>query len=301
MIVKKMHRLGRGLSELIPENLQEQERFDSKSSNMIISSEQLMIPVSSIKPSSFQPRREFDPETLQELATSIKENGLIQPVILRKSADNDHSYELVAGERRWRASIMAKIDEIPSIVKNINDKTALEMSIIENIQREDLNPVEEAESYKRLMEECLYTHENLSTVIGKSRSHVTNMLRILNLSERVLNCLRRGDITVGHARALIKAEDTDVVLSMILKNSLSVRQTENLLKEKKTKKVETKHKNKTENIQMLERALSDRLGLKIEVNESRHGGKGSIVIKFDDPGQLEDIMNFLSEASEKIN
>ncbi len=294
----RIHRLGRGLSELIPDTAELQKKSYNPDSVFEKNTDfkQFNVPVSSIKPSKFQPRKDFDSESLQELADSIKSNGIIQPIFLRKKSDDD--YEIIAGERRWRASIIAKMDYIPAIIKDIDDKTALEISIIENIQREDLNPVEEAQSYKRLIDECFYTHENLSSVIGKSRSHVTNMLRILNLSEQILSSLRNSEISMGHARALIKAKDPNYVLKCIISKSLSVRQTEELIRSKKDVKSSVTQKQKSRNIVMLENALSDRLGMMVSVDESKKGGKGVVKIKFDGIDQLENIMNFLSDVSE---
>lgn len=205
--MKDNRRLGRGLAGLIGDN------YDNKEDRL---------PISLLHPSKFQPRKYFDEESLKELAGSIEKNGIIQPVVVRKDPNNE-GYEIVAGERRWRASKVINLDSVPVIIKDLNDKECLEVSIIENIQRQDINPIEEGEAYRKLIDEFSYTHEELASTLGKSRSHITNMIRMLSLPNGVKTMINEKKLSMGHARALINVENVESIAERIVSQGLSVR------------------------------------------------------------------------------
>ncbi|MGN7661216.1 MAG: ParB/RepB/Spo0J family partition protein [Anaplasma sp.] len=212
--------LGKGILELMGEGSSEHPTLLDASAESPVS-----IKVNLLRPGKFQPRQSFDQESIQELARSIAKNGVLQPIIVRKDAVGSR-YEIIAGERRWRASIAARLTDTPVIVKNVSDRECLEISIIENIQREDLTVLEEAESYRKLIEECNHTHESLAAVLGRSRSHVTNILRILSLPDSVKRMISSRSISFGHARCLLNVENPEELADKILSSSMSVRETE---------------------------------------------------------------------------
>ena len=269
-------KLGKGLSSLLGNK--SDLRFDKKSENGL-----LLVPIENIFRDENQPRKEFDKEKIEELAQSIHKNGLIQPLILTKKGDNN--YMLVAGERRWRAAQISNLKMIPSLLLP-EDLDKDEISLIENIQRENLKISEEAQAYQRLIEKNKYTHEELSKIVGKSRSHITNLLRILSLDEYFFNLLNRGLISMGHARALIgkKPEDLDEgILSRLNEGKISVRDIE---KNRKTnKKIEP-------NLIQEETTLSQTLGFKIKINYSKNG-KGNIKVFFSNLEQYNFLINKL--------
>ncbi|MBQ8250524.1 MAG: ParB/RepB/Spo0J family partition protein, partial [Alphaproteobacteria bacterium] len=200
-------RLGRGLSALMGEDDDEIIEVSEKKINSAETNGVTLININKIVPSPYQPRRVFSTEALADLVLSIKEKGVLQPLLVRNNPKEEGGYELIAGERRFRASKMAGLKEIPAIVKDFSDKDALEVALIENLQREDLNPLEEAEAYKRLLEEFKYTQEELSKVIGKSRSHLANMMRLIDLPDEIKSMVEKKELTVGHARALLTAKN----------------------------------------------------------------------------------------------
>jgi ParB family chromosome partitioning protein len=250
---------------------------------------QQMLPIQNLVSGKFQPRKNFDLAELDELAESIKANGILQPILVRPLTKGGSSYEIIAGERRWRASQIAKIHEVPVIIRDFDDETALGVAMIENLQRSDLNLIEEAEGYRALMHNFQYTQEKLSSQLGKSRSHIANVLRILSLPKYVRSFIVKGELSFGHARALVPlSEDkSKEITDQIIDMGLSVRQTENLVnKEKRTdnQHYQTKSNYSTEhvnpNIEFLEKELTTLLGLKIEFShKANNSGKMSILYK----------------------
>ena len=250
---------------------------------------QQMLPIQNLVSGKFQPRKNFDLAELDELAESIKANGILQPILVRPLTKGGSSFEIIAGERRWRASQIAKIHEVPVIIRDFDDETALGVAMIENLQRSDLNLIEEAEGYRALMHNFQYTQEKLSSQLGKSRSHIANVLRILSLPKYVRSFIVKGELSFGHARALVPlSEDkSKEITDQIIDMGLSVRQTENLVnKEKRTdnQHYQTKSNYSTEhvnpNIEFLEKELTTLLGLKIEfTHKANNSGKMSILYK----------------------
>ena len=250
---------------------------------------QQMLPIQNLVSGKFQPRKNFDLAELDELAESIKANGILQPILVRPLTRGGSTFEIIAGERRWRASQIAKIHEVPVIIRDFDDETALGVAMIENLQRSDLNLIEEAEGYRALMHNFQYTQEKLSSQLGKSRSHIANVLRILSLPKYVRSFIVKGELSFGHARALVPlSEDkSKEITDQIIDMGLSVRQTENLVnKEKRTNNqhYQTKSNNSTEhvnpNIEFLEKELTTLLGLKIEFShKANNSGKMSILYK----------------------
>ena len=279
-------RLGKGIFELIGNNT-----LDINNNIANISTDtHLTMPINLLNPSTSQPRKIFDQESLRELAESISKHGIIQPIIIRKNP-NKKGYEIIAGERRWRASILAKLKSVPVIVKEISDNQCLELSIIENIQRQDLTPIEEAEAYFNLTNTFSYTHEDLASTIGKSRSHITNMIRILSLPPSIKSMINNKLISFGHARALINTENPEEIAQKIISSNLNVRQTELL-----TKNLQKPHKNKTKkNLIELEQSLSEILKLQVKINGLQN--KGSIIIKYNNTQQLNSILDKLKKTT----
>ena len=269
--------LGRGLSSLIGETKKE-----TSSTNKIS--------VDSIVPSKFQPRKYFDEEKLKDLSNSIKERGILQPIIVRKSKNFSDKYEIIAGERRWQAAKKAQLEEVPVIITNIDDLKSLEFAIVENVQRDDLNPLEEAKGYQRLIDEFSYDHEKVSKIIGKSRSYITNSLRLLSLPNDVLSLVEEKKITAGHAKILVGLENASFIASKIYNKKLSVRQAENFVKIfKKTKKIKNI---KDPNIKDLEEDLISKIGLSVKI-QNKKNNKGTILFEYKDLDQLNKIIEIL--------
>ena len=278
-------RLGKGIFELIGNSNLE---INNNTSNNINTSNHLTMPINLLNPSTSQPRKTFDQASLKELAESISKHGIIQPIIIRKNP-HKKGYEIIAGERRWRASILAKLKSVPVIVKEISDSQCLELSIIENIQRQDLTPIEEAEAYSNLINTFSYTHEDLASILGKSRSHITNMIRILSLPPSIKSMVNDKLISFGHARALINIENPEEIAQKIISSNLNVRQTELLIKN-----LQKPHRNKIlENFTELENSLSEMLKLKIKIKGLNH--KGNIVIKYNNQQQFNSILDKLKK------
>ena len=281
-------RLGKGLSALI-DDVDNSINFDVEEQANLIS-------IKKIHLANLQVRKKFNQESLEQLSKSIKNNGLVQPIILRKSKNND-DFELIAGERRLRAARILKLDKIPSIVINVDDKKAFEIGLIENLQRDDLSPVEEAEGYKRLMNEFSYTQEQLSEVVSKSRSHIANLLRILQLPEKVKKYILDGNLSLGHARCLVGYVGAVELAERIVKEGLSVRYVErlfhqkdlNINKENFDKKKTIKEKDA--DTSLLEKELSLKLGVKLTINDKNN--KGNIKIEYRNIDQREKILNKL--------
>ena len=260
------------------------------------------IDIALIAPNPDQPRRTFAEDALTELADSIREKGIIQPLILRKDPRNPEGYEIVAGERRWRAAQQAQLHQVPAIVRELDDTEVLELAIIENIQRADLNAVEEAAGYRQLMDRFGHTQEQLAAALGKSRSHIANLLRLLSLPDDVLNFVRAGTLSAGHARALITSDDPSGLAREIVKKGLSVRQVEALMKKGADRPKSAPTSNvtplKDADTRRLEDDLSAALGLKVSINHELGGTGGSLVLKYKSLEQLDDLCRKLSAPTE---
>ena len=266
--------LGRGLSSLIGET-----KVETKTNKLSLSE---------ITPNKFQPRKNFDEESLNDLTNSIRERGVIQPIIVRKS---DDKYEIIAGERRWLAARKAGLHEIPVVVTDADDLKSLEFAIVENVQRHDLNPLEEALGYKRLINEFSYDQEKVSKFIGKRRSYITNTLRLLNLPSDVLKFVEEKKITAGHAKILVGLDNASFIASKIIEKKLSVRQTENFVKIFK-KKSYKKALSKDPNIRHLEESLIDKIGLNVSIKNDKRN-KGTITFSYHDMDQLNKIIDII--------
>jgi ParB family chromosome partitioning protein len=282
--------LGRGLSSLLGEASREQPI----AGDAVRSSGIQMIPVAQISPNPDQPRRHFDEAALDELAESLAVRGLIQPIVVRPLGRG--WYQIVAGERRWRAAQKARLHEVPTIVRQLNDAETLELAIIENVQRQDLNAIEEAEAYQRLAREYGHKQEALAKIVGKSRSHVANLLRLLDLPESVRAALADGSLSMGHARALIGAADPAALAAEVIRRKLSVRETEELARGGKAKKAgavaAAPAAGEDADIAMLERQLRDQLGLKVGIAFGPKGG--SVTINYATLDQLDMVCQRLS-------
>ena len=271
---KQKKGLGRGISSLIG---------DTKNTSL-----KNKISISEIVRGKYQPRKIFNKESLEELSNSIRERGVVQPIIVRKSREFNNKYEIVAGERRWLASQNAGLNEIPAVVIEADDIKALEFAIVENVQRSDLNPVEEATGYKRLMDEFGYDQEKVGKFIGKSRAHIANCLRLLTLPKDVINLIVTGKITQGHAKVLVGMENANLLAKKIVEKKLSVRQAENLVNLfKKPKKI--KLISKDSNLKELENILINKLGIRVSIKNKRNNS-GSISFDYKDLDQLNKLI-----------
>ena len=276
-IFKNKKGLGRGLSSLIG---------DAKNV-----SKNNKISVSDLIRNRYQPRKTFDEESLEELTNSIKSRGIIQPIIARPSSGN--KYEIIAGERRWLAAQRAGLHEVPVVVVDADDKKALEFGIVENVQRHDLNSIEEAEGYKRLIDEFSYDQEQVAKFIGKSRSHITNSLRLLTLSNFIIDLIKTNKITPGHAKILVGLDNSDQIAKKIVKKNLSVRQSENLVRLYKFPSKLSKN-SKDANITKLEREIMEKIGLKTQINNKKNN-KGSISFDYRDLNQLNRLIDIIKK------
>lgn len=255
----------------------------------------LVVPIENIEPNPDQPRRRFDPDHLEDLANSIREKGVIQPLIVREKAGG--KYEIVAGERRWRASQKAQLHELPVIVRDFNDTEVLEIAIIENIQRSDLNPVEEAAGYRQLMDKFGHTQDAMSKALGKSRSHIANLLRLLNLPQDIQDLVEEGKLSSGHARALITSDHAREIAKRIVTEGLSVRATEALVKKYASGDLEKPKKAapvKDADTAALEGDLSANLGMKVQIDHKAGGESGKITITYKDMDQLDELCRILT-------
>lgn len=288
--------LGRGLSALMADVNEGHgdETTEAKQPDRVI-------PIEMIVPNPDQPRRTFDPDALDDLAASIREKGIIQPLIVRPSPRAEGQFEIVAGERRWRAAQMAKLHAVPALVREFDDTEVLEVAIIENVQRADLNAVEEAAGYNQLMEKFGHTQEKLATALGKSRSHIANSVRLLTLPSEVQEYVRNGKLSAGHARTLITAEDPVSLAKQIIKKGLSVRESEKLAKASQDKVTSERAKpqvrtapDKDADTKALEGDLSAGLGMKVSIDHKAGKESGQIVIAYDTLEQLDDLCRILS-------
>ncbi len=269
--------LGRGLSSLIGDS-------EVKDSNSTIS-------ISSIVRSKYQPRKKFEKESLEELTGSIKERGIIQPIIVRKFDDQDDKFEIVAGERRWQAAQNAGLHEVPAVIIKADNLKSLEFAIIENVQRKDLNPIEEAEGYKRLIDDFQYDQEKVAKFIGKSRSHITNCLRLLMLPQKIIQHIIDEKISQGHAKILVGLDNAQLLAEKIISKKLSVRQTEALAKITKGNKSVIK-RNKDSNILDIENQLTEKIGMKVHVNNKKNNS-GTLTFEYKGSDQMERLIQVI--------
>ncbi len=306
---EKRTNLGRGLAALFGD-----ENEDYASLDKVRSTKE--VPIEHLHPNRFQPRQYFDDEALTSLTDSIRENGVLQPIIVRRHPDRASEYEIIAGERRWRASQKALLHEVPVVIRDFTDSQALEVAIVENVQRQDLSPLEEAEGYRRLMDEFSHTQEDLGRVVGKSRSHIANTLRLLTLPDEVKSFLDAGHLSAGHARALIGADNPASLAKRIFADGLSVRETERLIKKSKSGETDQPKKSAAQVVAAspddnsaelrpvpfekdadtiaLERDLSNMLGLEVAIEF--YGKGGSLTIRYETLEQLDDVLHRLNQV-----
>ena len=271
--------LGRGLSSLIGDS----EVNDEKSK----------ISISSILRNKYQPRKKFDKESLEELTASIRERGIIQPIVVRVSEDQDGMYEIIAGERRWQAAQNAGLHEVPVIIIKADNLKSLEFAIVENVQRKDLNPIEEAEGYKRLIDDFRYDQEKVAKFIGKSRAHISNCLRLLSLPKEVIELIIDEKISQGHAKILVGLENAMLLAKKVISKKLSVRQTESLVRLIKTKNSYS-NKRKDPNILSIEEELSNKIGMRVFVNNKRNN-TGVISLEYKAVDQLDRLVEIIKK------
>ena len=272
--------LGRGLSSLIGET-----KVENKTNNLSLAE---------IVPNKYQPRKNFDEENLNDLVNSIKERGVIQPIIVRKSNTNNSKYEIIAGERRWLAAQKAGLHDIPVVVTDADDLKSLEFAIVENVQRHDLNPLEEAQGYKRLIDEFAYDQDKVSKFIGKSRSYISNSLRLLNLPKEVLDFVEQKKITAGHAKILVGLDNATFLANKFIEKKLSVRQAENLVKIFRKTKRNTPSKVDS-NIRDLENSISEKIGLSVSIRNNKNN-KGTISFYYKELDQLNKIIDIIKSG-----
>ena len=294
--------LGRGLDAIFgedPEDVSRETATDDVAANEVISDDlkRRVLPIDWLEPCDFQPRRYFDEEALEELASSIRQHGLLQPILVRPLEDQQNKYQIIAGERRWRASQKAQLHEVAVIIQYLNDESVLEIALIENLQREDLSPIEEARAMKMLMDEHGHTQEQLAETLGKSRSYIANTTRLLALPDKVQNYVLEGKLSAGHARTLVGHPDAEALADEIIAKGYSVRETEEMLRGDKggTKKSSSSKASKAAkdiNTMALEEEMSRLIGLPIEIVAKGH--KGHVNINFDNYDQLDDVLHRLS-------
>ena len=270
--------LGRGLSSLIGDS-------DVKISNNKIS-------ISSIIPNKYQPRKNFDKNSLEELTASIRERGIIQPIIVRASEDSNDKYELIAGERRWQAAQNAGLHEVPVVILNVDNLKSLEFAIVENVQRKDLNPIEEAEGYQRLINEFNYDQDKVAKFIGKSRAHISNCIRLLSLPAKVIEHIINDKISPGHAKILVGLDNSELLAEKIIKKKLSVRQAEALARLVKSNK--SSIKSKDPNSLDIENQLSSKIGMKVFLNNKKNN-TGTLIFEYKGVDQLDRLIKIIKE------
>ena len=269
--------LGRGLSSLIGETKVESQKNQQSIGDLV--------------PNKYQPRKFFDENNLNDLTNSIKERGVLQPIIVRKSNDDKSKFEIIAGERRWLAAQRAGLHNVPVVITEADDLKSLEFAIVENVQRQDLSPLEEAQGYKRLIDEFSYDQEKVAKFIGKSRSHITNSLRLLKLPNEVIKLIEIQKLTAGHAKILVGLENASFVANKIVEKKLSVRQSENLVKIFKDKR-QKPSKGKDTNIKDLEKLISNKIGLNVAI-QNKKNNKGKITFEYKDLDQLNKIVDII--------
>ena len=291
----KRTNLGRGLAALFGEESEDYAALDQVRTAKTVAVEQL-------QPNPFQPRREFEPEAMRALSESIAANGILMPILVRRRPDHPDTLEIVAGERRWRAAQMARLHEVPVVIRELSDRQALEAAIVENVQREDLTAIEEAEGYRRLMDEFHHTQEALANAVGKSRSHIANTLRLLGLPEAVKDMVLHGEISAGHARALLGAERPEALAKKVIGRGLNVRQTERLVRKFGPVRAEpgagagrgAGKTAKDPDTLALERDLTALLGLRVNIDI--HGNGGALTVHYQTLEQLDEVLRRLNHA-----
>ena len=293
--------LGRGLSSLLSDNnielnVSHENHSDEKGNTVERKGSLSLIPIEKIIPNKNQPRKTFGEEELNDLVLSIKSKGLLQPIIVREKGQ---FYEIVAGERRWRASQLAQIHEIPALIKELSEAEVLEIAIIENIQRANLNPYEEALGYKELLETYNYTHEELANNLGKSRTYISNCTRLLNLPNGVLEFLRDGVLTIGHARALINVKTALEIAQTVVQKGLSVRETESIVRKISNShtKESVNKKERDPDTEILERELSAELGFPVSILHTRNEQKGRMVLNYKTLDDLDRVINIIMKKN----
>lgn len=316
--------LGRGLSALFGDS---DEALDAPAMDAGANRVSKSLPIEFLRPNPRQPRKRFDESAIDSLVDSIRHQGVLQPLLVRPHPDDANAYEIVAGERRWRASQRARLHEVPVVIKDLTDTEALEIALVENIHREDLTPMEESEGYQRLIEEFGYTQEALAKGVGKSRSHVANMLRLLSLSEELKSMLDDGQLSAGHARALLAAPNAETLAHQVVNKGLNVRQTEKLVQDNKPNSEKTRAglgrlkskiaradgggveggggvtqsgyvapADKDANTLSMERGLTDLLGMAVSIDLKGEGEAGRLVVSFSDFAQLDDVVERLNNG-----
>jgi ParB family chromosome partitioning protein len=293
--------LGRGLAAL----LNDDQPPTSEAGGTAAARTPSLVPTGSLHPGRFQPRRRFDQAAIEALAASIRQQGILQPLVVRPIPDRLQHFEIIAGERRWRAAQLAKLHEVPVVIKPLSDRDALEIALIENIQREDLNAIEEAEGYRRLIEEFGHTQEALATAVGKSRSHVANLMRLLGLAPAIQEMVQDGRLSAGHARALIGAHDAMEIARQVIAQGLSVRQVEVMTQRVKQQPVASKrprgeaHATRDPDTVALESELSSLLGLKVTIEFD--GKSGKLIVHYTTLDQLDDVLLRLNQTPRTVN
>ncbi len=286
----KRKSLGRGLSSLLGDEGDDYAELDKQRAYK-------QVPVEFLRPGRYQPRRKMKNEQIQDLANSIREKGILQPLLVRRMGDDPGVFEIIAGERRWRAAQLARLHDVPVIIKDFDDRQTLEVALVENLQREDLSPLEEAEGYARLTEEFSHTQEELARAVGKSRSNVANSMRLLGLPDPVKKILDDGLLSAGHARALLNAEDSTGLARKVVKGGLNVRQTEKLARAQGVpSRASRPLRQKDADTVALEKDLANILGLKVDINFK--GESGSLTVHYSSLEQLDDILQRLGRTTE---
>ncbi|MDB2536060.1 ParB/RepB/Spo0J family partition protein [Amylibacter sp.] len=286
--------LGRGLSALMADI-----DHDTKIiSNTVSNTSSNMLPIEKVIANPNQPRKDFNKEDLEDLTRSIASRGIIQPIIVRVSKENNDLYQIVAGERRWRAAQKAQLHEVPVVVRDFTDEELLEVAIIENVQRSNLNPVEEALAYKALIDNFNYTQEQVATGLGKSRSHVANLLRLLNLPEKVLKYVRVGSLSSGHARTLVGHKQALALANIMIEENMSVREAEIYVKQRLDRKnLNKKINRKDADTRALEADLFTNIKMKVSIDHKEIKGNGKLIISYNDLDELEKLCSILMDGS----
>jgi ParB family chromosome partitioning protein len=285
---KKRAQLGRGLMALLGDEAPEQPAPDRSISSR-------MVPTEFLRAGRFQPRMRFDDEAFKSLTDSVREKGILQPILVRRDPDAPQMYEIIAGERRWRAAQQAQLHEVPVVVRDMGDRDALELALVENIQRQDLTAIEEAEGYRRLTEEFGHSQDGLAQAIGKSRSHIANMLRLLNLPQSVKDMVQSAVLSAGHARALINAPNPSQLADQVVKKGLNVRQTERLAQSGKSNRGRKPAPAKDADTLAIEREMTNLLGLRVSISFRRRGGE--LVIHYKTLDQLNEVLRRMSQTA----
>ncbi|MDC0551411.1 ParB/RepB/Spo0J family partition protein [Amylibacter sp.] len=290
--------LGRGLSALMADIDHDTKIISNTVSNTVSNTSSNMLPIEKVIANPNQPRQDFNKEDLEDLTRSIASRGIIQPIIVRVSKENNDLYQIVAGERRWRAAQKAQLHEVPVVVRDFTDEELLEVAIIENVQRSNLNPVEEALAYKALIDNFNYTQEQVATGLGKSRSHVANLLRLLNLPEKVLKYVRVGSLSSGHARTLVGHKQALALANIMIEENMSVREAEIYVKQRLDRKnLNKKINRKDADTRALEADLFTNIKMKVSIDHKEIKGSGKLIISYNDLDELDKLCSILMDGS----